>query len=83
MGLPAHRLLVGVGVCQVGLVWVITAPSGPYRWSLSHTMIIAPYGPYIWSLSLTMIKAPLGPYSSLSCTMIIASSGPYSSCIHF
>ena len=34
---------------------VITAPSGPYRWSLSRTMITAPTGPYRWSLSRTMI----------------------------
>ena len=49
--------------CSVGLVWVIIAPSGSYRWSLSHTMITAPSGPYS-SLSRTMIIAPLGPYSS-------------------
>ena len=33
--------------------------SGPYRWSLSHTMITAPSGPYIWSLSRIMITSPL------------------------
>ena len=25
---------------------MITAPSGPYRWSLSHTMITTSLGPY-------------------------------------
>ena len=31
---------------SVGPVWVITAPSGPYRWSLPRTMITASAGPY-------------------------------------
>ena len=48
---------------SVGPVWVITAPSSPYRLSLSRTMITAPSSPYS-SLSHIMIIAPLGPYSS-------------------
>ena len=69
-------------VCSILInwpVWVIIAPSGPYRWSLSRTMITAPSGPYRWSLSRTMITAPLSPYRwSLSRTMITTPLGPYS-----
>ena len=43
---------------------VTTAPSGPYRWSLFHTMIIAPSGPYR-PLFHTVSTAPSGPYSFL------------------
>ena len=59
-------------------VWVITTPSDPSRWSLSHTMIIAPSGPYRWSLSRTMITVPSGPYRPLFYTVSTAPSGPYS-----
>ena len=45
---------------------MIIAPAGPYRWSLSCTMITASSGPYRWSLSRTMITASLSPHSSLS-----------------
>ena len=62
----------------VGPVWVIIAPSGPYRWSLSHTMIIVPLGPYRWTLSHTMTTTPLGPYRPLFHTVSTAPSGPYS-----
>ena len=41
---------------------VTTAPSGPYRWSLSRTMITAPSGPYR-PLFHTVSTAPSGPYS--------------------
>ena len=43
---------------------VTTAPSGPYRWSLSHTMITAPSGPYR-PLFHTVSTAPSGPYKFL------------------
>ena len=43
---------------------VTTAPSGPYRWSLSRTMITAPLGPYR-PLFHTVSTAPSGPYSFL------------------
>ena len=43
---------------------VTTAPSGPYRWSLSSTMITAPSGPYR-PLFHTVSTAPSGPYSFL------------------
>ena len=68
-------------VCSILInwpVWVITMPSGPYRWSLSRTMITAPSGPYRWSLSRTMITTPSGPYRPLFRTLIIAPSGPFS-----
>ena len=48
----------------VGPVWVITVLSGPYRWSLSHTMITANSGPYR-PLFRTMSTAPSGPYRPL------------------
>ena len=43
---------------------VTTAPSGPYRWSLSRTMITASSGPYR-PLFHTVSTAPSGPYSFL------------------
>ena len=43
---------------------VTTAPSSPYRWSLSRTMISAPSGPYR-PLFHTVSIAPSGPYSFL------------------
>ena len=46
----------------VGPVWVITAPSGPYRWSLSRIMITVPSGPYR-PLFLTVSTVPSSPYS--------------------
>ena len=51
-------------VCSILIswpVWAITAPSDPYR----------------WSLSCTMITTPLGPYRPLFRTMSIALSGLY------
>ena len=62
----------------VGLVWVITVPLDPYRWSLSHTLITAPLGPYKWSLSRTMITMPSGPYKPLFCAVSTVPSSPYS-----
>ena len=76
----------------VGPVWVITAPSGPYRWSLSCTMIIVPPGPYrqLFRTVSTALSgpyrplfhivstAPLGPYRPLFCTVSTVPSGPYS-----
>ena len=61
----------------VGPVWVIIAPSGPCRWSLSRIMITTPLGPYRWSLSRTMITAPSGPYRPLFHTVSTMPSGPY------
>ena len=61
----------------VGPVWVITGPSGPYRWSLSRTMIIAPLGPYR-PLFRTVSTAPSGPYRPLFRIVSTAHSGPYS-----
>ena len=66
MGMPIMKKILQ-HYSSVSLVWVIIAPSGPYRWSLSRTII----------------TAPSGPYSSLSHTMIIAPLGPYNFCIHF
>ena len=43
---------------------VTTSPSGPYRLSLSRTMIIAPSGPYR-PLFHTVSTAPSGSYSFL------------------
>ena len=43
---------------------VTTAPSGPYRWSLSCTMVTSPSGPYR-PLFHTVSIAPSGPYSFL------------------
>ena len=43
---------------------VTTAHSGPYRWSLSRTMITTPSGPYR-PLFHTVSTAPSGPYSFL------------------
>ena len=62
----------------VGPIWVITEPSGPYRCSLSRTMITASSSPYRWSLSHTMTTAPSGPYRPLFRTVSIVPSGPYS-----
>ena len=61
----------------VGPVWVITEPSGPYRWSLSRTMITAPSGPYR-PLFRTVSTAPSGPYRPLFHTVSTAPSDPYS-----
>ena len=43
---------------------MITAPSDPYRWSLSRTMITALLGPYR-PLFRTVSIAPSDPYSFL------------------
>ena len=43
---------------------VTTAPSGPYRWSLSRTMTTAPSGPYR-PLFYTVSTVLSGPYSFL------------------
>ena len=56
---------------------VTTTPSGPYRWSLSRTMITAPLGPYR-PLFHTVSIAPSGPYRPLFHTVSTAPSGPYS-----
>ena len=56
---------------------VTTAPSGPYRWSLSRTMITAPSGPYR-PLFRTVSTAPSGPYRPLFHTVSTAPPGPYS-----
>ena len=61
----------------VSPVWVITTPSGPYRWSLSRTMITAPSGPYR-PLFRTVSTTPLGPDRPLFHTVSTAPSGPYS-----
>ena len=77
MGMPIREKQV----CSILIswpIWVITAPSSPYRWSLSRTMITAPSGPYRWSLSRIMITAASGPYRPLFRTVSTASSGPYS-----
>ena len=58
MGMPIREKQV----CSVDPVWVITAPSGPFRWSLSRTIITAPSGPYR-PLFRTVSIAPSGPYS--------------------
>ena len=47
----------------IGPVWVITAPSGPYR-PLFPTVSTAPSGPYR-PLFRTVSTAPSGPYSFL------------------
>ena len=56
---------------------VTTAPSGPYRWLLSRTMITAPSGPYR-PLFHTVSIAPSGPYRPLFYAVSTAPSGPYS-----
>ena len=56
---------------------VTTALSGPYRWSLSRTMIIAPSGPYR-PLFRTVSTAPSGPYRPLFHIVSTAPSGHYS-----
>ena len=64
MGMPIREKQV----CSILIscsCWVLTAPSGPYRWLLSRIMITAPSSPYRWSLSRTMITAPPGPYRPL------------------
>ena len=63
MGMPINKNK-SAAYSTVGPVWVITAPSGPYRWSLSRTMITAPSGPYR-PLFRTVSTAPSGPYSFL------------------
>ena len=68
-------------VCNILISWPCLGPysaSGPYRWSLSRTMITAPSGPYRWSLSSIMITAPSGPYRPLFRTMSTTPLGPYS-----
>ena len=77
MGMPIREKQV----CNILISWPRlghTVRSGPYRWSLSRTMITMPLGPYRWSLSRTMITAPSGPYRSLFRTMSTTPSGPYS-----
>ena len=64
MGMPIREKQV-YNILISWPVWVITAPSGPHRWSLSRIMITAPSGPYRWSLFHTMITAPSSPYSFL------------------
>ena len=75
----------------IGPVWVITASSGPYGWSLSRTMITTPSGPYrplflivsivpsgpYRPLFRTVSTTPLGPYRPLFRTVSTAPSGPY------
>ena len=56
---------------RVGPIWVITAPSGAYRWSLFRTMITMPLGPYR-PLFRTVSTAPSGPYRPLFHTVSIA-----------
>ena len=63
MGMPIRKNKFAV-YSTIGLVWAITAPSGPYRWSLYRTMITAPSGPYR-PLFRTVSTAPSGPYSFL------------------
>ena len=63
MGMPIRKNKSAT-YSTVGPVWVITAPSGPYRWSLSCTMITAPPGPYT-PLFRTVSTTPSGPYSFL------------------
>ena len=68
-------------VCNILISWprlVHYNAFGPYRWSLSRTMITGPSGPYRWSLFRTMIIAPSGPYRPLFRTLNIAPSSPYS-----
>ena len=60
----------------VGPVWVITALSGPYIWSLSRTMITTPSGPYR-PMFPTASTAHLGPYRPLFRIVSTAPSGPY------
>ena len=76
MGMPISEKQV----CSILIswLWVITAPSGPYIWSLFRTMITAPSGPYRWSLSHTMITVPSSPYRPLFRIVSTAPSGPYS-----
>ena len=76
MGMPIRKNK-SVAYSTVGPIWVITAPSGPYRWSLSLTMITAPPSPYRL-LFRTMSTAPSGPYRPLFHTVSTAPSGPYS-----
>ena len=63
MGMPIRKKK-SAAYSTVGPVWVITAPLGPYRWSLSRTMITAPSSPYR-PLFRTVSTAPSGPYSFL------------------
>ena len=63
MGMPIRKNK-STAYSTVGPVWVITAPSGPYRWSLSRTMITAPSSPYK-PLFHTVSTTPSGPYSFL------------------
>ena len=60
---------------------VTTVPSGPYRWSLSRTMITAPSGPYR-PLYHTVSTAPSGPYRPLYHTVSTTPSGPYRPLFH-
>ena len=62
---------------QLAPFGVITTPSGPYRWSLSRTMITKPLGPYRWSLSHTMITVPSSPYRPLFRIVSTSPLGPY------
>ena len=61
MGMPIRKNK-SAAYSTVGSIWVITVPSGPYRWSLSRTMITAPLGPYKL-LFRTVSTTPSGPYS--------------------
>ena len=64
MGMPIREKNKSATYYSVSPVWVITAPSGPYRWSLSRTMITTPSNPYR-PLFRTVSTAPSGPYSFL------------------
>ena len=76
MGMPIRKNK-SAAYSTVGPVWVITAPSDPYRWSLSRTMTTAPSGPYR-PLFRTVNTAPSSPYRQLFRTVSTTPSGPYS-----
>ena len=76
MGMPIRKNKSAT-FSTIGPVWVITAPSGPYKWSLSRTMITAPSGPYR-PLFRTVSTTPSGSYRPLFRTVSIAPSSPYS-----
>ena len=76
MGMPIRKNKSAT-YSTVGPVWVITAPSDPYRWSLSRTKITAPSSPYR-PLFHTVSTAPSGPYRPLFHIVSTTPSGPYS-----
>ena len=76
MGMPIRKNK-SAAYSTVGPVWVITAPSGPYRWSLSNSMITTPSDPYR-PLFHTVSIASSGPHRPLFRTVSTAPSGPYS-----